>query len=86
MKYFKLGLAAIASVMTAVCVIIKLADGFLAIGGKLGWGLEFSLGLIIALFALPGWLWLITKIQKTQPYLRFKNWCIYQYHDILRAD
>lgn len=85
-KYFKLGLAVALTILTGLCVIAANTDWFNAIGGKLGAVMCIFCTILTFAVALPCWLMIITNIQKTQPYLRFKNWCIYQYHDILRAE
>ncbi|MBP5699122.1 MAG: hypothetical protein J6W96_06320 [Alphaproteobacteria bacterium] len=88
MKYFKRGTAVFLAFMTAIVVMLMTAGGFIAIGGNLGFACQATFIAVITIVAIPIWLAILTFWQIASPksYRQFKNWCIFQLYDLVRAD
>ena len=86
MKKFKLGVAVVLSILTALSVIAFNANGLNAMGETLDGLMGIALAAVSCTIALPCWLVAITcwQIAHKQSYLQFKNWCNYQMNEILR--
>lgn len=84
MKHFKLGIAVVLTILTAIGVIAANVDKLNAMGNGLDGLMGIALAIITIAIALPLWLAIITMWHKlhNSSYRAFKNWCIGTMHEL----